>query len=87
MSDRHAGPRQSLPAPHRPRRTPTVVLAVGAEITVDDRVVGTITSSAPGIALGFVRREVDPPAPATVDGVSVTVTELPSEVSSSADAD
>ena len=53
-----------------------VVLPVGAEITVGEKVVGTVTSSAPGIALGFVRREVDPPADATVDGTSVGVREL-----------
>ena len=37
------------------------VLPVGAEVTVGDKVVGTVTSSAPGIALGYVRREVEPP--------------------------
>jgi folate-binding protein YgfZ len=48
-------------------------LAVGAEITVDGKVVGSVTSAAPGIAMGFVRREVDPPASASVDGVAVRV--------------
>ena len=54
-----------------------VVLPVGAEVTVGDKVVGTVTSSAPGIALGYVRREVEPPADATVGGVDVTVRALP----------
>jgi folate-binding protein YgfZ len=54
-----------------------VVLAVGAELTVGDKVVGTVTSSAPGIALGYVRREVDPPADATVGGVDVSIRALP----------
>jgi folate-binding protein YgfZ len=53
------------------------VLPVGAEVTVGDKVVGTVTSSAPGIALGYVRREVEPPTPATVAGVPVTVRTLP----------
>lgn len=52
------------------------VLPVGAEITVGDKVVGAVTSSAPGIALGFVRREVEPPSDATVGGAPVTVQEL-----------
>jgi len=56
---------------------PSVTLPVGGEVTVGDKVVGTITSSAPGIALAFVRREVDPPAPATVDGVAAHVELLP----------
>jgi folate-binding protein YgfZ len=50
-----------------------VVLPVGAEVTVGDKVVGTVTSSAPGIALGYVRREVEPPAAATVAGTPVSV--------------
>jgi folate-binding protein YgfZ len=53
-----------------------VVLPVGAEITAGDKVVGTVTSSAPGIALGFVRREIEPPADATVGGTAVSVQEL-----------
>jgi folate-binding protein YgfZ len=55
----------------------TVVLPVGGEITVGSKVVGTITSSAPGVALGYVRREVEPPAPATVDGAPLTVRAIP----------
>lgn len=34
----------------------------GAEIVAGDKVVGTVTSSAPAVALGYVRHEVDPPA-------------------------
>ena len=55
-----------------------VLLPVGAEIVVDGKVVGTITSSAPGIALGFIRREVEPPADAAVGDTAVTVRDLPS---------
>ena len=55
----------------------SVTLPVGGEVTVNGKVVGTITSSAPGVALGFVRREVDPPAAATVDGVGARVELLP----------
>ena len=46
---------------------------VGAEVVVDGEVVGKVTSSAPGasghgggVALAYVKRSVDPPAPATV---------------------
>jgi tRNA-modifying protein YgfZ len=52
---------------------PAVTLPVGAEITVGEKIVGTVTSSAAGVALGFVRREVEPPATGTVDGVGVTI--------------
>lgn len=34
----------------------------GAEIVAGEKVVGTVTSSAPGAALGYVRHEVEPPA-------------------------
>jgi hypothetical protein len=54
-----------------------VLFPVGSEITVGEKVVGRVTSSAPGIALGYVRREVEPPADATVDGTAVTVQALP----------
>ena len=54
------------------------VLPVGAEVTVGEKVVGSVTSSAPGIALGYVRREVEPPADATIAGATVTVRALPS---------
>lgn len=43
----------------------------GAEVVVDDRVVGTVTSTVadcalPALALGYVRREVEVPAPVTL---------------------
>ena len=53
-----------------------VTLPVGAEIIVGEKVVGSITSSSAGIALGFVRREVDPPVDAAVDGVAVQIANL-----------
>jgi tRNA-modifying protein YgfZ len=34
----------------------------GAEIVAGDKVVGTVTSTGPAVALGYVRREVEPPA-------------------------
>jgi folate-binding protein YgfZ len=55
----------------------TVVLPVGSEISAGAKVVGTVTSSAPGIGLGYVRREVEPGATVTVVGVEVTVRALP----------
>jgi folate-binding protein YgfZ len=51
----------------------SLTLPVGGEITVATKVVGTITSAAPGIALGYVRREVEPPVTATVDGTAVRI--------------
>jgi folate-binding protein YgfZ len=53
------------------------VLEPGAEIVVDGRSVGTVTSAVPGLALGYVRHEVAPPAAATVTGAPVTVEALP----------
>jgi folate-binding protein YgfZ len=55
----------------------TTALAPGAEITVDGATVGTVTSAVAGLALGFVRREVDPPSRGTVTGTPVTIDPLP----------
>ena len=55
----------------------------GASITVDGKVVGAVTSVARSprhgvVALGLVRREVEPPAACVVaDGLSAEVRELP----------
>jgi folate-binding protein YgfZ len=38
----------------------------GADIVAGEKVVGTVTSSVAGAALGYVRREVEPPAPVEV---------------------
>ena len=46
---------------------------VGATLHVDDREVGRVTSSAPGVALAYVRREVEPPAQATAGDVTVII--------------
>ncbi len=51
----------------------SLTLPVGAEIVVGEKVVGTITSSTLGVAMGYVRREVDPPAAASVNGIQVRV--------------
>lgn len=56
----------------RPRDA-AVVLARDAEVEVDGKVVGTITSAIPGLALGYIRREVAPPAGATVGGVATVI--------------
>jgi folate-binding protein YgfZ len=58
-------------------RDESLVLARGAEIDVDGKVVGTVTSAVAGYALGYVRREVEPPAAATVTGAPVMVVALP----------
>ena len=52
---------------------PAAVLAPGSEVTVAGKVVGRITSSVPGLALAYVRREIEPPADATVGTTEVTV--------------
>ena len=54
----------------------SVTLPVGAEIVLNEKVVGTITSTAPGVAMGFVRREVEPPAAASVGDTAVTIVAL-----------
>jgi folate-binding protein YgfZ len=51
----------------RPRDA-TRVLARDTAVVVDGTVVGTITSSVPGVALAYVRHVVDPPTGATVGG-------------------
>jgi tRNA-modifying protein YgfZ len=56
---------------------PDALLPVGADVVVEGKVVGSVTSSAPGIALAYVRREVQPPAPATVGDHAVTVQVIP----------
>ena len=60
-------------------------VAPGAEITVDDRTVGEITSAAVDgaegltVALGPVHRRVEPPAPAEVAGMPATVLATPAD--------
>ena len=54
----------------------------GAEVMVDDKTVGTLTSTAISprlgpIALAMIRREVEPPAEVTVNGTPATVDALP----------
>jgi folate-binding protein YgfZ len=55
----------------------SVVLARDAEIEVDGKAVGQVTSAVPGLALGYVRREVEAPMSVTVAGASATVEPLP----------
>jgi folate-binding protein YgfZ len=52
-------------------------LDVGAEVVVDGKVVGQITSSVPDRALAYIGRAVEPPAEATVDGQPVEIVALP----------
>jgi folate-binding protein YgfZ len=60
----------------RPRDA-SLTLEPGAEVEVAGKVVGAVTSSVPGLALGYVRHEVVPPAAATAGGVPVVVEPLP----------
>jgi folate-binding protein YgfZ len=64
-----------------PRRLRAVVaqqdLALGAEVMVDGAAVGRISSVAGPIGLAYVMRKVEPPSPGDVEGVPVTVGELP----------
>jgi folate-binding protein YgfZ len=52
-------------------------LTPGADVTVAGKVVGTATSAVPGVALAYVRREVDPGSTASVDGTDVKVEAIP----------
>lgn len=73
-----------------PRRLRGVVLAAGAEVppagakvTVNDASVGEVTSSAwsrrlgAPVALAYVKRDVEPPAPASVNGQMAQIEVLP----------
>jgi folate-binding protein YgfZ len=58
-------------------RDESVVLAPGTEIEVDDQAVGAVTSSVAGVALGYVRHEVTPPAAGRAGDTPVVVEPLP----------
>ncbi len=60
----------------RPRDT-ALVLSRDSDIEVDGKAIGKVTSAVPGVALGYVRHEVDPPAAATVAGAPVVIEPLP----------
>lgn len=68
-----------------PRKLRRVVLADAAEgvvpgtvlLAADGREVGVLTSVAAPLALAYVRREVEPPAVVSVNGVAATVEVLP----------
>jgi len=53
----------------------------GAEIVAGDKAVGTVTSAAGSVALGYVRREIEPPAEVTLrwngSETTATVSALP----------
>jgi folate-binding protein YgfZ len=55
----------------------TTALPHDAEVEVDGKVVGQVTSAIPGLALAYVRREIEPPAAATVNGAPAAVEALP----------
>lgn len=50
---------------------------VGSAIEYEGREVGAVTSSAPGVALGYVRREVEPGSTVGVGGETATVRTRP----------
>jgi folate-binding protein YgfZ len=54
-----------------------VVLDRDAEVQVDGKVVGQVTSAIPGLALAYIRREVAAPAAATVGSTTARVESLP----------
>jgi folate-binding protein YgfZ len=56
---------------------PSTALERDAEIEVDGKSVGQVTSAIPGLALGYVRREVEVGAAATVNGAPAQVESLP----------
>jgi folate-binding Fe-S cluster repair protein YgfZ len=51
-------------------------LAVGDELSADAKVVGAVTSSAGDVALGYVRREVEPGARLQSGSAEVLVEEI-----------
>ena len=51
----------------------TTSLARDAEVEVDGKVVGQVTSGIPGLALAYVRREVEATRSRTVDGTPATI--------------
>jgi folate-binding protein YgfZ len=51
----------------------SATVAPGDDVTVGGKTVGTVTSAVPGLALAYVRHEVDPGASATVGGTETTV--------------
>lgn len=58
-------------------RDESVVLTPGTEIEVDGKGVGTVTSAVAGVALGYVRHEVVPPAAGRAGDAAVVVEPLP----------
>ncbi len=58
----------------------TTVLARDAEVEVDGKSVGQVTSAIPGLALVYVRREIEPPTAATVTGAPATIEPLPEPI-------
>ena len=64
--------------PRRLRRVVVDGAQPGDELLVDGKVVGTVTSAAAGAALAYVRREIEPPASATLaDGRVARIEPLP----------
>ncbi|MSO37695.1 MAG: hypothetical protein EXQ69_05520 [Acidimicrobiia bacterium] len=55
----------------------TVSVGTGSDVVSEGKVVGSVTSSAPGISLGFVRGEVEPNSSVSVNGITATVEALP----------
>jgi folate-binding protein YgfZ len=55
----------------------SVTLMRDASVEVDGAVVGQVTSAIPGLALAYIRREVEPPSDATVAGTPTRVEALP----------
>jgi folate-binding protein YgfZ len=61
----------------RLRTAEDVTIEPGAEVAVDGKTVGVVTSAVPGVALAYVRREVDPGTSVTVTGTEATVEAIP----------
>ncbi len=57
----------------RLRTDSETALEPGTEVEVDGKVVGTVTSAVPGVALAYVRHEVEPGTTATVAGTPVSI--------------
>ena len=83
----------NVPRPVRLLEIRGVEVSRGAEITVDGRTVGEVTSAAGdhargvAVALGPVHRRVEPPAGAEVDGMPATVLATPASPESTSRTD
>lgn len=72
----------AVPSGSRPGPDTAPTVDAGTPVrALDGREVGVITTAVEGVALAYIRREVEPPAGVTVAGFAATVESLPSHSS------